>query len=274
LLTGQPPYRADSREALLEAACAGIVEPPRARNPRVPRAVNDLCMRCLARDPGQRFASAAELSSAIARLQWRRRWGWSRPRVWAACLVPLVALIFIFMLWQPWRERSQHPPFAGNLDVFVSEPKNPARESLWLRDPGALPLRAGDEVRVVAKLNRPAYLYVLWIDAGGKAVPLYPWIDGDWQRRREEKPAAELKLPEQTDQAYPIEPGPPGLEVVLLLAREVPLPQDVSLAGLLGDLEPRCRSRTRSPGSKTLSWCGMTPTAGQAASPPRAAILC
>jgi hypothetical protein len=150
-----------------------------------------------------------------------------------------VALLIGAALWQPWRGWFRRPPFSGNLDVFVSEPKNPARESLWLRDPGALPLRAGDEVRVVAKLNRPAYLYVLWLDASGKAVPLYPWIDGDWQRRHEERPAAELKLPEQAGLAYPIDPGPAGLEVVLLLAREAPLPQDVSLADLLGDLEPQ-----------------------------------
>jgi serine/threonine protein kinase len=231
LLTGRPPYEGASTEELYRAACAGDVVPPRQFNRRVSRDVNDLCQRCLAKDPTQRFASAAELSVALSQLQRR---SWRRPRVWASLLVALVALLCGAALWQPWRVWFQSAPIAGNLDVFVSEPQNPARESLWLKDPGALPLRAGDEVRIVAKLNRPAYLYVLWLDASGKAVPLYPWIDGDWRRRREERPVADLKLPVKAGQAYRIDPGPPGLEVVLLLASDSPLPQDVGAANLSG----------------------------------------
>jgi serine/threonine-protein kinase len=76
LLTGRPPHQADTQEGLWRAACAGDVVPPRQLNPRLPRAVSDLCRRCLARDPTQRFASAAELATAVRRLRrWRRlRW--------------------------------------------------------------------------------------------------------------------------------------------------------------------------------------------------------
>jgi serine/threonine protein kinase len=73
LLTGGPPYRETNEEELWRAARAGDVVPARQRNPKLSRAVNALCMRCLAKDPRQRFATATELVQAIRRWQRRRR---------------------------------------------------------------------------------------------------------------------------------------------------------------------------------------------------------
>jgi serine/threonine-protein kinase len=103
LLTGRPPYRADSQEALWNAAREGDVTPPRRHNPKLPASVNDLCLRCLAKSPTQRFASAAELVQAIRRWQRFRRWtgqelaerrGWPR-------LVPLVAAAVALLVLLP-----------------------------------------------------------------------------------------------------------------------------------------------------------------------------
>src|SRR5262249_1957895 len=69
LLTGRPPYRGETPEALWQAARAGDVVPPRTYSPALPAAVNDLCMRCLAKHPGQRFASATELAQVLRRWQ-------------------------------------------------------------------------------------------------------------------------------------------------------------------------------------------------------------
>jgi hypothetical protein len=76
LLTGRPPHTGATRPALLAAARAGDVEPVNKFNPQVPPAVHELCLRCLARDPVNRFASASELAEAIRRLRQpsRRRW--------------------------------------------------------------------------------------------------------------------------------------------------------------------------------------------------------
>jgi hypothetical protein len=99
-----------------------------------------------------------------------------------------------------------------------------------------VPLKARDRFRIEARLNRPAYLYVLWLGSDGKVSPIYPWAPGHWERR----PAPEakidrLELPTQADKAWEIPPGEPGLEAVVLLAREQsPLPRDLDLAKLLG----------------------------------------
>lgn len=69
LLTGSPPYQAASRQALWEAAKHGDIVPPRQRNSTVPQAVSELCMRCLAKAPGQRFSSARELMEGIRQLR-------------------------------------------------------------------------------------------------------------------------------------------------------------------------------------------------------------
>jgi hypothetical protein len=46
---------------------------------------------------------------------------------------------------------------------------------------GTLPLRRGEQVRLVAALDRLAYVYLVWVDAQGKADALYlrPGPDGD-----------------------------------------------------------------------------------------------
>ncbi len=85
-------------------------------------------------------------------------------------------------------------------------------------------------------MNRPAYLYLVWIDSEGAAWPVFPWQPGQWkQRSAKESPASRLSLPETADQGWPMK-GPAGMETLMLLARESPLPDDVDLARLLAGL--------------------------------------
>jgi serine/threonine protein kinase len=241
LLAGRPPHQGNSREELLRAARAGDVVPPRQVNSRVPRAVNDLCLRCLAKDPAQRFASAAEVAGAVRRLQWRRRLRWPLAAA-ALLLAALVAVLpVVSRLWPSTATQSavETAALKGSIDVVVTEPGNPRRHLLHLHDPAARPLQKGDEVRVVAELNRPAYLYVLWIDTRGKVGPVYPWLGGEWERPEQERAVQRLSLPEKPGDIWPIKPGPAGMEALVLLAREAPLSPEVDLAKALGDLGPQ-----------------------------------
>jgi hypothetical protein len=109
------------------------------------------------------------------------------------------------------------------VDVRVWK-KADTSKGLTLGDAEALPLRAGDWMRVEAQSNRPAYLYVIYLDAQGEGSPLFPWREYDWNNRPAEEKRTRLHLPEDPlKDAAPLEAGPSGIEAVLLLARDEPL---------------------------------------------------
>jgi hypothetical protein len=108
--------------------------------------------------------------------------------------------------------------------------------------PGVLPLRYGDQIRVEAKTNRPAYLYLIWITPEGEAIPIYPWTPATpwkpeyWRTRpKDEKPIDMVSLPTQAGKGWPIDSGK-GFETIVLLARDEPLPADVALESVFAAL--------------------------------------
>jgi len=132
-------------------------------------------------------------------------------------------------------DRGDDTPLRGSIHLRIDDPANPRRRSLRLDQPGALPLKARDRFRIEARLNRKAYLYVFWLGSDGKVAPIYPWAPGHWDRRpAQEAKTDRLDLPLPSDKAWEIPAGDPGLETVVLLAREEsPLPRDVDLVKLL-----------------------------------------
>ncbi len=117
-------------------------------------------------------------------------------------------------------------PIAGTVDILVWDPANPESGGQRLYEPGALPLREGDQIRLEVKLNRPAYAYVVWIDSQGEVSPVYPWKLGNWNDLPEsEKPTDHISLPEAKGVGWPME-GKPGMETLVMFVRETPLPRD------------------------------------------------
>lgn len=128
-----------------------------------------------------------------------------------------------------------HTDWQGNLTLRVWEPGNSERQGVSLEAHGVLPLQPRDTLRIEVEVNRPAYLYLIWIDAEGKPIPLFPWRPGTWEDGSlREHPLKEVSLPEEGG-GWPME-GVSGMETLLLLARETPLPADVSLPTVLDAL--------------------------------------
>jgi serine/threonine-protein kinase len=65
LLTGERLFAGPSDLAVMERVRAADVRPPSARNPAVPRALDAVVLRALAREPEDRFAWASELRDAL-----------------------------------------------------------------------------------------------------------------------------------------------------------------------------------------------------------------
>ncbi len=67
LLTGRPPLVAGSIESALAILASDDPIPPRRLQPNVPRDLETICLKCLEKQPGRRYASAAELADDLAR---------------------------------------------------------------------------------------------------------------------------------------------------------------------------------------------------------------
>jgi serine/threonine protein kinase len=90
MLTGRPPFRAETRElTILLVICDEPVRPTRLRAD-LPPELEEVCLKCLEKDPGQRYATALDLAEDLKRFQAgeplaiRPLGEWERQTRWAA----------------------------------------------------------------------------------------------------------------------------------------------------------------------------------------------
>jgi hypothetical protein len=141
------------------------------------------------------------------------------------------------------------PKLAGDIEVTVaSRPRkldfasNLFKSGVRISEPGELPLRNGKYVRLEARLNRPAYIYLLWVDTDGSVLPCYPW-DSEHSKAGWEAPLVSLAgqpvqnvlVPSLAHPGFKAV-GVAGFQTVLLLARTTPLDPEVNLHAILGNL--------------------------------------
>ncbi len=67
LLTGRPPFRAESATATLQQVLTDEPVSPTRLNPQVPRDLTTICLKCLSKQPQRRYASAAALAEELGR---------------------------------------------------------------------------------------------------------------------------------------------------------------------------------------------------------------
>jgi tetratricopeptide (TPR) repeat protein len=106
-LTGRPPFLAATVYETLEQVRSLDPVPPRRLQPKVPRDLETICLACLRKEPGKRYASAADLAGDLHRFTdgepiaarptsaWERAWKWCRRKPAHAALVAVAVLLVL-----------------------------------------------------------------------------------------------------------------------------------------------------------------------------------
>jgi tetratricopeptide (TPR) repeat protein len=120
LLTGAAPFEGETAAATVELVRSQDPTPPRRRQPSVPRDLEIICLKCLHKEPGKRYASAEALADDLQRflagepIQARpaaaaeRLLKWARRRPAIAMLIGLLSVgVVSFPAFLAWHLHSR-----------------------------------------------------------------------------------------------------------------------------------------------------------------------
>ncbi|HEX4590786.1 MAG TPA: serine/threonine-protein kinase, partial [Gemmataceae bacterium] len=110
LLTGRPPFLAASPLDTLLQVTNDEPVPPTRLNPKTPRDLQTICLKCLEKEPGRRYPAAAALAddlhcylsdepiTARPASPWERGWKWAKRRPAQAALVAVTLTALVVLL--------------------------------------------------------------------------------------------------------------------------------------------------------------------------------
>ena len=209
LLTGRAPFNGADIVTVLQQVIGTAPLSPRSLNPRVPAELEAVCLKCLHKDPQQRYPSAAAVAAALgnvastdaSRVQTGNApvpaptmdWKYAplheggptrhRRRLWLAGVALLVLAGLGTLLWN-WPALHSGPASSRSSEQppKLVEPESMRRDfGLQVKliggvpgDDGVLHLVERDRLKVSVKPDRDAYVGIWSVDANGPIVQLFP----------------------------------------------------------------------------------------------------
>jgi WD40 repeat protein len=146
LLTGTPPFRAETPLETLRLVLETDPVPLRLLNSRVPQDLEVICLKCLMKDPARRYPTARLLAEELGRFL-RGESVQARPRSWlgrvsrwccrhpakaamAAAIITLSLLGTVGIFWQ-WQQADAARRIASNEQARAQRAEQSALEKLW-----------------------------------------------------------------------------------------------------------------------------------------------
>jgi serine/threonine protein kinase len=129
LLAGRPPFHAETTFETVRRLLEEEPDPPRNINPQVPRDLQTICLKCLEKDPGRRYATALALAEDLERflagepIQSRpvgnleRAWRWCRRKPIVSSLATSLVIAVLgglIVVSRLWRQAEHHRQAAEN----------------------------------------------------------------------------------------------------------------------------------------------------------------
>ena len=135
LLTGRPPFQAANPMDTLLQVLENEPIPPHQLNPAVPVDLETICLKCLRKEPGERYSTSGDLRAELKRFlndepiharplsRAERAWRWCKRRPLVASLEAglVVAIIVGFIgIWMQWYRAEQEASQNRKL-LYVSD---------------------------------------------------------------------------------------------------------------------------------------------------------
>ncbi len=163
LLTGHPPFRAATTLQTLDLVRSREPVPPRELQPATPRDLQTICLKCLEKEAGKRYATAGELADDLARFlnhepirarpvgQTGRLARWARRNPVPAGLLAALVVTGLFalaaILWQ-WSEANALAKSLSNANTELEDRRLKAVQALERAE------RAREEARRLGQAER------------------------------------------------------------------------------------------------------------------------
>jgi serine/threonine protein kinase/WD40 repeat protein len=174
MLTGRPPFRAETwSDALVQLERDNPLRPSRLQT-RLPHDLETICLKCLAKEPHKRYATAADLAADLRRFLdgqpvqarptplWEQAWKWARRQPVVAALSAAVVLtiavaaVVVSFQWRTavasakseaaTRQQTERLLTGATLDraVMLCERGDVAQGLLWLARGLEMAVQQGD----------------------------------------------------------------------------------------------------------------------------------